>query len=433
MDNIPAPARSKPPIGIAAGAEDAKYQVKYKELKRKVKDIEAVRPSSPVSCMCSPSSRTTTSCTTRCSRRNSASAGCRWSAREYPYPGLQRHSRSPSVLYERLAAVPTSPGPPAPPHQDAEHPPARPPAPPSPRIPIHSPRQAVHDAPRHHLPPLAPTHPHPHDPRAAPQHSPPARAAPRNTFYRGAPHHYDSAPPPQRRDEYGAGDPHPNYERHSVHPPLSPRAHPVERRVHAHQRLGPGTYIGRDDYPEPYHDRERDWDQRDREREREPRHRPRSSEYAREAPPMHSPHMGGGGRSSREYDAHAPPPPPPGAYYHEQQPAYGAPRLARADTPGSGSASGSGGAGGEVPAPPYYERRARSGSFRVREDGGGGGEYSGGFASDERAGGRKRSRADMEGESEHEGGGNAEGGYSHARRREGGRRRGDEDARMGAS
>ena len=29
-------------IGIAAGAEDAKYHAKYKELKRKVKDIENV-------------------------------------------------------------------------------------------------------------------------------------------------------------------------------------------------------------------------------------------------------------------------------------------------------------------------------------------------------------------------------------------------------
>lgn len=39
-------ARQKQPkpyaIGIAAGAEDVKYQTKYKELKRKVKDIEAV-------------------------------------------------------------------------------------------------------------------------------------------------------------------------------------------------------------------------------------------------------------------------------------------------------------------------------------------------------------------------------------------------------
>jgi hypothetical protein len=29
-------------IGIAAGAEDVKYQAKYKDLKRKVKEIEAV-------------------------------------------------------------------------------------------------------------------------------------------------------------------------------------------------------------------------------------------------------------------------------------------------------------------------------------------------------------------------------------------------------
>ena len=29
-------------MGITAGAEDAKYQAKYKELKRKVKDIEQV-------------------------------------------------------------------------------------------------------------------------------------------------------------------------------------------------------------------------------------------------------------------------------------------------------------------------------------------------------------------------------------------------------
>ncbi|KJA29815.1 hypothetical protein HYPSUDRAFT_50315 [Hypholoma sublateritium FD-334 SS-4] len=392
-----APPRPKPAIGIAAGAEDAKYQAKYKELKRKVKDIEADNDKLHYKVLQAKLS-------------------------------VRRMQMERAVLYERLAAVPASPGPPPPP-PDPEHAPARPPAannPPSPRIPIHSPRHAVHDAPRHHLPPLAPTHPHPYDPRGGPQHSPPARP-PRSSAhaYRGAPHHYDSAPPPQRRDEYG-GDP---YERHSVHPPLSPRAHPGERRVHAHQRLGPGTYIGRDDYPEPY--LERDWErERDRDRDREARHRPRSSEYAREAPPpMHSPPHMGGGRGSREYDAHAPPPPPPPAGYYHEQPAYGAPRLARADTPGSGSASGSGGAAGEVPAPPYYERRARSGSFRVREDGGG--EYSGGFGGDERAGGRKRSRADMEGESEHEGG--AEGGYSHARRREGARRRGDEDARMGAS
>jgi hypothetical protein len=40
------PARQKSKAyatGIAAGAEDVKYQAKYKELKRKVKEIETVR------------------------------------------------------------------------------------------------------------------------------------------------------------------------------------------------------------------------------------------------------------------------------------------------------------------------------------------------------------------------------------------------------
>ena len=39
----PSRQKTKPySIGIAAGAEDVKYQAKYKELKRKVKEIEAV-------------------------------------------------------------------------------------------------------------------------------------------------------------------------------------------------------------------------------------------------------------------------------------------------------------------------------------------------------------------------------------------------------
>ena len=39
--------RNKPYVaGITAGAEDVKYQAKYKELKKKVKEIESVRPSS---------------------------------------------------------------------------------------------------------------------------------------------------------------------------------------------------------------------------------------------------------------------------------------------------------------------------------------------------------------------------------------------------
>jgi hypothetical protein len=44
--HAPGPPRTKSKAyatGIAAGAEDAKYQTKYKELKRKVKEIESVR------------------------------------------------------------------------------------------------------------------------------------------------------------------------------------------------------------------------------------------------------------------------------------------------------------------------------------------------------------------------------------------------------
>lgn len=60
--------KSYTPIGITAGAgaDDVKYQAKYKELKRKVKDIENVRRAPPTSFSlfdaCSLS-RTMTSCT----------------------------------------------------------------------------------------------------------------------------------------------------------------------------------------------------------------------------------------------------------------------------------------------------------------------------------------------------------------------------------
>ena len=39
-------------VGIAAGAEDVKYQAKYKELKKKVKEIELVRATSTARSSC---------------------------------------------------------------------------------------------------------------------------------------------------------------------------------------------------------------------------------------------------------------------------------------------------------------------------------------------------------------------------------------------
>jgi hypothetical protein len=55
--------------GIAAGVEDEKYQTKYKELKRKVREIETVCNYNASTFMYSPvpTFRTMTSCTTRSS------------------------------------------------------------------------------------------------------------------------------------------------------------------------------------------------------------------------------------------------------------------------------------------------------------------------------------------------------------------------------
>jgi hypothetical protein len=53
--------------GIAAGVEDEKYQTKYKELKRKVKEIETVRTQPTQYILNSPPSRTMTSFSTRSS------------------------------------------------------------------------------------------------------------------------------------------------------------------------------------------------------------------------------------------------------------------------------------------------------------------------------------------------------------------------------
>lgn len=49
MSHQPSPSaqqrsKQKPTLGITAGAEDVKYHAKYKELKKKVKEIEAVSP-----------------------------------------------------------------------------------------------------------------------------------------------------------------------------------------------------------------------------------------------------------------------------------------------------------------------------------------------------------------------------------------------------
>lgn len=63
--------------GIAAGVEDEKYHAKYKELKRKVKEIELVSEIYPVRTPsdCIPSLRTMTSSSSRCLWPKNPSSG----------------------------------------------------------------------------------------------------------------------------------------------------------------------------------------------------------------------------------------------------------------------------------------------------------------------------------------------------------------------
>ncbi|KAF8969416.1 hypothetical protein BDZ97DRAFT_1902531 [Flammula alnicola] len=538
QSQLSAPPRQKQksfPIGIAAGAEDAKYQAKYKELKRKVKDIEADNDKLHFKVL-------------------------------QAKLNIRRMKMERVVLYERLSVVPPSPNlqdrlplpahqpvSSAPPHQLSsrpvpdsnqhremrDHPPyitmspdqyhalqehirtqGNPRVAPgpdgrpvpvmdnslgpavalSPHMSVHSPRRVSggqHDSSRHHLPPmpqLPPVHQHqyessrPHsNSHASPplHHAHPSSSHSRNRShsssrsmsqqlppqpYRGGPaqhpHYPESLPPvhqpmhspplsererPRRADphEYvgSHSDPH-GYDHHQTHMQLSPRAHSSEdrtsSRIHAHQRLGPGTYITRDDYQDKQRDleREREW-----ERERELRERERNRDYSRSremaSSHLHSPHSASRSRSQivdrGDYEPHMPSSRSRDeqSYYHDPHPPSGYPRLSRSDTPGSGSASGSGAGIAEVPSRPdsrsqqYYERerdRARS-SYRLRpvsqpgedvdfvhEDGrssqtridrGGAGGGGGGFSmSSEQSrpslDSRKRSRNDMDVDSDND-------------------------------
>ncbi|KAH9482533.1 hypothetical protein JR316_0004633 [Psilocybe cubensis] len=522
MSPVPSPAPQPPPsislpvrhkqksapVGIAAGAEDAKYHVKYKELKRKVKDIEADNDKLHFKVLQAKLS-------------------------------IRRMKMERAVLYERLSVIPPSPTiqdrhplPPAhpvaggPAHQLSSRPPPGrdhhreirdhlssmdpdqshlpqehirsqpalrlPPdarsAPPmdnssvalSPHMSVRSPRRmsSAHDSTRHHLPPMPQIpagHLHQYETarghsqsnsHASPSlhHTHPSSSHSRNRShssshsrsqhgppqtYRDVPgqyqHHPESlpsvhqpmhSPPPSERERPRRGDPHEFadeshlYDRHQ--PLLS------SGRIHSHQRLGPGTYITRDEFQDKRGDleREREWE---REHERE---QGRNREYTRSREissyQMHSPpHSVQRSRSQidrGDYDPHMPPrsredP----AYYHDSHLSSGYPRLARSDTPGSGSASGSGAGVADVPSRPdsrsqYYERdRARNYRLRpvsqpnedvdfLHEDsrsqsgadrgavgvGGGGGTFAISDQSRPSMDSRKRTRHDMEVESDND-------------------------------
>lgn len=162
--------------------------------------------------------------------------------------------------------------------------------------------------------------------------------------------------------------------------PLSPpsESRSSSSRTHNHQRLGPGTYVNRDDHRDRNREiemeREREWEMRDRDRRDMPVSRSRDlppAAHIRSPPNTH--------RSSRHsLDFVDPRLRDEQGYYHEMAGASGsaAPGYSmhsRSETPGSGS--GGSGSGppmppGELPSRPdsreqYYEHD-RPRSFRLR-------------------------------------------------------------------
>ncbi|KAL0067674.1 hypothetical protein AAF712_005389 [Marasmius tenuissimus] len=392
------------PMGITAGAEDVKYQAKYKELKRKVKEIEQDNDKLHFKVLQA--------------KRN-----------------IQRMKVERAILYERLAAFPPSPElhdrqslppmnpiplpPPSIPHPGHPDPnyirtrvPAGPDGRPvtvmdatigpgvAPPLPLHNSRQPSGGSDARQLPPLplppmqaldAPT-----SPISRSQHDSPSMHHERTSSRSHSSSRSRHPPPPQG---YHHLPPHPQYDtvppmhhhtlhspplserrRHDIHdmegsrappPPLSPQetsrssSASNRDRVHNHQRLGPGTYINRDDQAardreQRDYEREREWELEQRERERDVGFRdsnsrstavhPSSHHHSHSPPAVH--------RSSRRE-----PPPHPSHHsrmreevYYQDIPA-GSGKHSRSDTPGSG-ASGHGpasdsprGAGSQYP--PY--------------------------------------------------------------------------------
>lgn len=217
----------------------------------------------------------------------------------------------------------------------------------------------------------------------------------------------------------------------------SPPVHPAEvrssGRIHNHQRTGPGTYLNREEHYDRHRDRdidtererERDWD---RERGRDPGH-------GREVNPSHflSPPTTHRSRQPAErgdYQEHhvSSRTREEQTYYHDAPAPAGYSMISRSGSPGSGSGSGSGIGAGDVPSRPdsrtqYYEAdRARSFRLRpvnqpteevdfVHEDGrsisrdrggGGGGNFPLPEQSRSSLETRKRTRHDMELDSEND-------------------------------
>ncbi|RDB20012.1 hypothetical protein Hypma_012795 [Hypsizygus marmoreus] len=458
--------RQKPhTVGIAAGAEDAKYQAKYKDLKRKVKEIETDNDKLHFKVLQAKRSIQRMKLERAILYERLSGTGPPLSDIQErhvipppihlgpgvpPLPPSRSHSGSyhnqePADLhppqdipgyhigYDRNY-VPRNEGPPvntmaigpgmAPPtHMSGVHSPPRrnsggpghdsirhsqqlPPLPPAPHMEgnhnhnhsrshasptiHHSHSGSSHERTRSHsssrsrarhesTQPYLPGHTHPQQyPEGLPSvqqvlHSPPLSA--RETRER------------QRRQPVRT-DSHKHGRLASFMPRLSPplvQAEARSSRVHSHQRIGPGSYINRDDHYERQRDldreREREW-----EREREQRDRERDRERSRDL---------GGGRDANSSHMVSPPMVPRRSrplvdrdyqehhvssrmheeqYYRDPPPGpAGYPMISHSGSPGSGSGSGSGNGAGEAPSRPesrthYYEQpeRTRSSSYRLR-------------------------------------------------------------------
>ncbi|KAJ4479240.1 hypothetical protein J3R30DRAFT_2737127 [Lentinula aciculospora] len=415
--------KSKPPthpMGITAGAEDVKYQAKYKELKRKVKEIEADNDKLHFKVLNA--------------KRN-----------------IQRMKLERAILYDRLGQISPSPIPndrhslstpqsgivvhhspiiqPAPNHRHVDvgdpvgiepdsnfieysRPHSR--ITPAQSLPVidtsvgTNAHQNMHLPSSRHssslgpdgrqLPPFTqfldqPRSPHSHSHHDGHERTRSQSSRSRNLPLQQAPYHLgpiqghqyaDSlpsmqhvlhSPPVSDREREGSRsrrhDLHELAGTHDTHshsmPPLSPVESRSSSRIHNHQRLGPGTYINRDDHRSREMEREREWEQ-----ERESNHsnaRQRERDGGMRSPPalhrtrapsaMDYPeqqHMS----SSRAREE----------YYHETTLGPSGTssgsggiysRVSRSGTPGSGSGSNSAGANESRPdsRSGYYDDRSR--------------------------------------------------------------------------
>ncbi|KAJ3782401.1 hypothetical protein GGU10DRAFT_363937, partial [Lentinula aff. detonsa] len=424
------------PMGITAGAEDVKYQAKYKELRAKVKDIEADNVKLHFKVLNA--------------KRN-----------------IQRMKLERAILYERLGQITPSPAPndrhslsaqhlamvthhspPIPNHRhvDTGDPAVmdsdpnfveynRPHSRITPSRPLPVIDTSVGPNTHHNMPPIQSSrhpsgsgsdgrqlppftqlldqprsphsHPHPdsHDrlrshnlpPQQTPYHFGPV---PGHQYAESLPpmQHVLHSPPLSDREREGSRsrrhDLHELAGTHDAHahahsmPPLSPSLdNRSSTRIHNHQRLGPGTYINRDDprSREIEREREREWERERDVRERElnysnARQRERDSVAGgmRSPPSVHRTRPSSSSMDFPEQQQHIASSRMREDYYHETGLGPGGAsgggsggiysRVSRSGTPGSGSGSTSAG-GNDGPSRPdsrngYFEDRSRG--YRLR-------------------------------------------------------------------